>query len=161
MLLPLGIDFKAADGRNHLPFDDEAFDIVINRHGCFNSEEIYRVLKPNGIFITQQVGAENDRELVKLLLGDVPLPFPTQYLSAVKKEFIDAGFTVLMNEEAFCPIKFRGVGALVWFARIIQWEFPNFSVNSCLPELYHAQTILDTNGVIEGRIHRFLLVAKK
>ncbi len=33
------------------------------------------------IFITQQVGAENDRELVELLLNEIPpLPFPKQYL---------------------------------------------------------------------------------
>ncbi len=57
--------------------------------------------------------------------------------------------------------KFWDVGALVWFARIIQWEFPGFSVTDCLPNLYHAQEILEKNGVIEGRIHRFLLVVQK
>ena len=57
--------------------DKETFDIVINRHGAFDENEIWRVLKPKGIFITQQVGAENDRELVELLLNEVPpLPFP-------------------------------------------------------------------------------------
>ena len=53
------------------------------------------------------------------------------------------------------------VGALVWFARIIEWEFPNFHVKDCLENLYHAQEILERNGVIEGKIHRFLLVAQK
>ncbi len=33
------------------------------------------------MFLTQQVGAENDRDLVKLLLGDGELPFPKAYLS--------------------------------------------------------------------------------
>ena len=68
-LLPLGIDFRAADGKGVLPFADASFDMVINRHGDFNPSEIYRVLKPGGLFITQQVGAENDRELVELLCG--------------------------------------------------------------------------------------------
>ena len=53
--------------------------MVINRHGDFNPDEIYRVLKPGGLFITQQVGAENDRELVELLCGQTDLPFPEQY----------------------------------------------------------------------------------
>jgi DNA mismatch repair protein MutS2 len=35
------------------------------------------------------------------------------------------------------------VGALVWFARIIEWEFPGFSVESCLERLYEAQRILE------------------
>ena len=54
-LLPLGIDFQASDGKDPLPFGDSEFDIVINRHGDFNAEEIHRVLKSGGIFITEQV----------------------------------------------------------------------------------------------------------
>ena len=84
-LLPLGIDFRAADGKGVLPFDDASFDMVINRHGDFNPSEIHRVLKPGGLFITQQVGAENDRELVELLCGKTELPFPEQYLDLTGK----------------------------------------------------------------------------
>ena len=61
----------------------------------------------------------------------------------------------------FCPIQFYDVGALVWFARIIEWEFPGFSVERCRENLLRAQQILDRTGVIEGRIHRFLLVSAK
>lgn len=161
MLIPLGIDFKEADGNGRLPYANNSFDLVINRHGSFNAEEIYRVLKTNGSFITQQVGAENDRDLVKLLLGDIAVPFGEQYLFAVQQKFEAAGFTITRGEEAFCPIKFWDVGALVWFARIIQWEFPDFSVNSCLENLFAAQKILEHNGVIEGKSHRFILIAKK
>lgn len=162
-LLPLGIDFKMADAKeDKLPYDNQSFDIVINRHGDFNPKEIYRVLKPNGIFITQQVGAQNDRELVELLLEDAPpIPFPEQYLENIKKSFQQVGFTIEQGEECYRPIKFWDVGALVWFARIIEWEFPNFEVTKCLDNLYRAQEILEHNGTIEGRIHRFLLVARK
>ncbi len=161
-LLPLGIDFKQADAKEHLPYADQSFDMIINRHGDFNPVEIHRVLKPNGLFITQQVGAENDRELVELLLKDAPpLPFPNQYLSIVQKQFEEAGFHILKGEEAFPPIKFWDVGALVWFAHIIEWEFPNFSVKFCEDNLYHAQEILEKHGIIEGKTHRFLLVAQK
>lgn len=161
-LLPLGIDFRQADGGGNLPFSDQSFDIVINRHGDFNPQEIGRVLKDGGIFITEQVGAENDRELVALLLHEVPeLPFPKQYLKIARTDFEESGFSVIREEEAFRPIKFWDVGALVWFARIIEWEFPGFQVSDCLDRLYHAQEMLEQNGVIEGRIHRFLLVASK
>ena len=161
-LLPLGIDFREADGSGKLPFEDESFDMVINRHGDFHAEEIWRVLKPNGVFVTEQVGAENDREFVELLLTETPaLPFPEQYLSITKEKFLKAGFEILEGQEAFGKLRFRDIGALVWFARIIEWEFSGFSVDGCLGNLYYAQELLDRNGAVEAKTHRFMMVAKK
>lgn len=71
------------------------------------------------------------------------------------------GFDVLESGEAFRPIKFFDVGALVWFARIIEWEFINFEVDKYLDNLYKAQEILEKDGAIQGRIHRFYFVAIK
>lgn len=64
-LLPLGIDFKVCDNPASIPFQNESFDLIINRHGSFNAKEIYRLLKKGGLFITQQVGEDNDRDLVE------------------------------------------------------------------------------------------------
>ena len=161
VLLPLGIDFRPGSGKEKLPFADGSFDLVINRHGDFHAGEIHRVLKPGGLFITQQVGAENDRELVALLCGETAMPFPEQYLSITARKFEQAGFQILRGEEAFHPIRFWDVGALVWFARIIRWEFPDFSVDTHLPGLLKAQQILEEHGSVDGSIHRFLLVAGK
>ena len=161
VLLPLGIDFRPGDGTKELSFENGSFDMVINRHGDFNAAEIHRILKSGGLFITQQVGAENDRELVELLCGETELSFPEQYLDITSRKFRDAGFEILDSQECFRPIKFFDVGALVWFARIIEWEFPDFSVETCVDRLLKAQQILEQNGCIEGKIHRFLLVAQK
>ena len=161
VLLPLGVDFRPADGRGELPFEADSFDVVIDRHGDFNPTEIYRVLKPGGLFITQQVGAENDRELVTLLCGSQPLPFPEQYADKTANAFWKAGFSVLRQEECFRPIRFYDVGALVWFARVISWEFPSFSVETHLENLLTAQKQLEEQGYLEGKTHRFLLVAQK
>lgn len=161
-LLPLGIDFKEANGKAILPFEDNRFDMVINRHGDFNPKEICRVLKPGGLFITEQVGAQNDRELVKLLLSRLPeLPFPEQYLNITVDKFKKEGMEIIEACEAFRPITFYDVGALVWFARIIEWEFIGFNVQEHLDNLYKAQNILEKEGKIEGSIHRYLVVARK
>ncbi len=162
VLLPLGIDFREAGGADRLPFPDECFDMVTNRHGSYDAAELRRVLKPNGLFLTQQVGAENDWEFVHLLLPHITeLPFPKQYLELSKAELLENGFEVLKCGEVRRPIRFFDVGALVWFARIIEWEFPGFSVDRCLEQLYKAQEVLDKQGVIEGSIHSFYLAARK
>lgn len=160
-LLPLGIDFKQADGNGALPYPNDHFHMVIDRHGDFNPKEIYRVLKPGGIFVMQQVGAENDRELVELLCGNVAKPFTQQYADKAEETFLDAGFSILRKEECFRPIRFFDIGALTWFAHVIPWEFPDFSVDTHLEKLISAQRIVEQTGCIEGRTHRFLLVAQK
>jgi len=161
-LLPLGIDFKEADGGSILPFDDKQFDIVTNRHGDYTCLEVKRVLKANGLFLTQQVGAENDWELIKLLQPEITkVAFPNQYLDIRKKELEEKGFEIVDCGEVFQPIKFFDVRALVWFAKIIEWEFVNFKVDTYLDNLYKAQEILERDGVIEGKIHRFYIAARK
>ena len=159
-LLPLGIDFRQADGNGELPYPGDQFDMVIDRHGDFNPAQISRVLKPGGIFVMQQVGAENDRELIALLCGDLPPAFPEQYADKAAEAFQKAGFSILRQEACFRPIRFYDVGALVWFARIISWEFPGFSVDTHLHNLLKAQKLLERDGYIEGKTHRFLLVAR-
>ncbi len=162
VLLPFGIDFKEADGLDDLPFEDKKFDIVTNKHGDYKVTELKRVLKNGGLFLTQQVGAENDRELIELLLSEkTTCTFANQYLNIRKKELEDHNFEILESNEVYRPIKFYDVGALVWFAKIIEWEFVGFSVESCIENLYKAQAILEKKGVIEGRIHRFYIVARK
>lgn len=160
-LAPLGITVVPVSDDAHLSLPDCAFNVVINRHEAYDPHEIWRILKPGGLFITQQVGEYNDRELVELLLPGLPRPFPGHSAEMQAHCFRDAGFTVLRSEESFRPIRFFDVGALVWFARILPWEFDGFSVEKCFPQLLKAQQLIDTHGVIEGRSHRFLIMAQK
>lgn len=160
-LLPLGIDFKECHDPSKVPFGDESFDLVVNRHGSFDARELFRLLRPNGLFITEQVGGDNDRDLVKMVLPNSDKPFPHLNLTEQRKYFEDAGFEIVRAEEAYRPIKFYDVGAFVWFAHIIEWEFLNFSVDKCFEQLLKMQEMIDKAGKIEGTIHRYLIVAKK
>ena len=161
ILVPLGIHFKECNNASDIPFDDASFDLIINRHGAFDALELYRLLKNNGIFITEQVGGENDRDLVELVLPGTKIPFPHLNLKEQRKVFEKAGFKILKAEEAFRPITFYDVGAFIWFARIIEWEFPGFSVDRCFEKLLKMHKAIEDYGKITGTIHRFLIVAKK
>lgn len=160
-LLPLGIAFRECDDPADIPFEKESFDMIINRHGSFQAKELYRLLKKGGLFITEQVGGDNDRDLVEMVLPNTEKPFPDLNLKEQKKVFKDAGFQIVEEAEAYRPIRFYDVGAFVWFARIIEWEFPGFSVDECFEQLIKMQEKIEEEGSIEGTIHRYLIVAKK
>ena len=147
-LLPLGIDLRECADASHIPFDDNSFDIIINRHGDF-------------LFITQQVGSDNDRELVEMVLPDAENPFPHLNMREQRTAFTDTGFEILQANEAFRPICFYDIGAFVWFARIIVWEFPGFSVDRCFDRLLQLQKTIERDGKIVGTTHRYLIVARK
>lgn len=160
-LSALGIDLRYCKNAAEIPFDDCSFDMVINRHGDFDAKETYRILKPGGTFVTEQVGEQNDMDLVKLVLPDAKAPFPGLSLNVQEPKFVEAGFDILQADEAFRPIEFYDVGAFVWFARIIEWEFPGFSVDSCFKKLLELQKQIEKTGKITGTIHRYLIAAKK
>jgi hypothetical protein len=79
----------------------------------------------------------------------------------VSEKFKNCGFEIVEGKEAFGDITFYDVGALVWFARIIEWEFIGFSVDTCLDGLLNAQKEIEEKGFVSGKTHRFFLVAKK
>ena len=89
------------------------------------------------------------------------MPFPHQNLAEQREAFENAGFRILQADEMFGPIRFYDIGAFVWFARIIEWEFPGFSVDHCFERLLKMQEIVEEKGYVEGTIHRYLIVAQK
>ena len=157
----LGIDFHEMTDYTKMPFADGQFDIVINRHGNYDANEIFRILKPNGLFITQQVGEDNDFELVKSLFPDARKRFSGHNLEKQSEIFRKVGFEILEQNEVYRPIKFYDTDALVWFAKIIEWEFVDFSVSKCFDSLLSVEKEIIQNGFTSGRIHRFYFVAKK
>lgn len=161
-LTPLGIDVRQVFNDNYLPFKSDMFDIIINRQASFDINEVYRLLKPNGLFITQQVGELNNKELRRLLTSDFKEITSSEHTLKSNLILIQSkGFTILKSDECFPKQKFLDVGALVYYAKVIEWEFPNFSVDSCFEQLCLLQSIIEEQGFIESKQHRFVIVAQK
>ncbi|SHJ76159.1 hypothetical protein SAMN02745248_00866 [Hathewaya proteolytica DSM 3090] len=160
-LEPLGITVRQVYEDDKLPYENNCFDIIINRHESFDAYEVSRLLKKDGFFITQQVGGKNDCDLSSILIDNFQPQFPNHTLNNSVTELKKYGFEILRSEEVFTPIYFYDVGALVYFAKIIEWEFPGFSVDTCFENLCKFQKKLETDGVIQGTEHRFLIVAQK
>ncbi len=161
-LVPLGIDVRQVFDDGALPFEAGMFDIILNRHESYSADEVFRLLKPGGLFITQQVGGLNNKELGRFLLGDFKqIIDPEHNLKKNIALFSSQGFTIIKAEEFFPKLKFLDIGALVYFAKIIEWEFPGFSVDSCFEKLCNLQAVLERSGYIESMEHRFLIAAQK
>ena len=58
------IRFLKIDAYNKIDFPDDFFDIISVRHSHFNSSEVARILKPNGLFLTQQVEYKDKENFV-------------------------------------------------------------------------------------------------
>ncbi|MCL2402601.1 MAG: class I SAM-dependent methyltransferase [Oscillospiraceae bacterium] len=162
-LAPLGITVRQIfdDDIDNIPYDDNAFDVVLNKHGAFDMREVDRVLKPGGVFITQQVGQENNRELTNTLIGNGIRPYMQHDRKSNQKLVESAGFAVIQSGEHFQMVRFLDVGAAVYCAKIIEWEFPGFSVERFFDALLNLQNILEKQGYIEACWHRFFLVCER
>lgn len=157
-----GIELRAVSDDSHLPFDDSFFNLVINRHESFRLPEVYRILKKSGTFITRQVGHLNNREMSRFLLGETPvIRCDPENLSAAVSEANALGFTVLEQREDFPKAYYYDVGALVYMAKVIEWEFPGFSVNKCFDRLLELQELVESQGYFTSVEHRYLLVLRK
>ncbi|WMM25505.1 class I SAM-dependent methyltransferase [Tissierella sp. MB52-C2] len=162
VLTSYGIDVRPVSDDSNLPFDDRYFDIIINRHESFCVTEINRILKPGGIFITQQVGGMNNREISKFLLGEYPnITDIDLNLDKILLEAKAIGMRIIDTGECFPKTYFYDIGAFVFYAKIIEWEFPGFSVERCFNKLVELQAKLEKQGYIETLEHRYFLIAEK
>lgn len=159
-LSPLGIQVYSVHSDMQLPIEDDSFDVIINRHGSYHLDEVKRILKPGGIFITQQVGDTNCISLEKRInLSNTP----ARELFSLRTELLklqNCGFLVHDAKECYSELKFFDVGAVVFWARIIVWSFPEFSVEKNFEQLCTLQQDILQRGFISTLEHRFFIVAQ-
>ncbi len=160
-LQPFGIEVYQVEPDKQLPFQDGKFNLVINRHEFFNAVEVMRILKNNGLFITQQVGGINDMELNKYLGMNIPRKQKDWTLNNAVKQIKDAGFEVIEHLEDFPICRFYDVGAVVYHLKAVPWQFPDFSIKKHRDNLADIHNDIQSKGYIEVTNHRFLITARK
>lgn len=160
-LEPLGvkvIDFENATVRK-LPFKNEEFDLVLNRHDAFDITELFRILKSNGIFLTQQVGKNNLMDLMKFF--NSKQKFNIASFQSVKNELIGTGFKIKFAENWEGKTEFKDVGAIVYFLKNIPWIMKDFSVDSHLKYLLKLQKKVENGKKLVFNENRYLIQAEK
>lgn len=158
-LEPLGVAVFQGNTRSGMPFEDASFDLVLNRHGGFRTAEMHRILRPGGVFLTQQVGGDNLADLTDLFGAEPPYPHNT--LDRVRDELAALGCEVRRGEAWRGPVVFHDVGALVYFLKAVPWVVGGFEVETHLEVLQSLQARLDAGQTLEFTYTRFLIEAVK
>jgi hypothetical protein len=151
----------AAADAGPLPFRDNCFDLVVSRHPVVTPwNEVGRVLTSGGTFLSQQVGAGSNRELIDALMGLQPVSTGRSTEQAVAAAQA-AGLTVIDLRKATLRVEFHDVGAVVWFLRKVIWTVPDFTVDRYRRQLRDLHERMLENGPYVCHAQRFLIEARK
>ncbi|WP_033818736.1 class I SAM-dependent methyltransferase [Kitasatospora sp. MBT63] len=163
LLHPLGAVVVADPDEPPLPFADAAFDLVVSRHPVTVWwQEIARVLRPGGCYLSQQVGPSSVFELVEFFLGPQPAEVrrgrhPDDARAAAEAaglEVVDLRFESLRTE-------FHDIGAVVYFLRKVIWMVPGFTVEQYRERLRELDARIRAEGPFLAHTTRFLIEARK
>lgn len=143
-----------------LPFDDSFFDLIINRHEAYHPPELMRILKPGGVFITQQVANANCLNLIQFFTAE-PLKLGNWNLKSAVDELATAGFNIIQQMEDITFYRFFDIGAVAYFLKAIPWTVPGFSIEKYHDKLWEMHLKIDRDGYFDAPRHRMLVVARK
>lgn len=140
-----------------LPFKDERIDVLADELANYDKYDLYRVVKPGGYIIVNQLGSDNYKELTSIFLpfklrGRWDLEAGKQTLSEIGLEIVDS-----FEEHGF--IRFDTLASFVQFLKgitrvdVTQERFMNF----------YSQVLqqIKEKSYFELTTHRFLVVARK
>lgn len=160
-LAPLGVQVVACDTdlKTVLPFPQADFDLVINRHSGFSVAQVDRVLKPDGVFLTQQVDGTSLQDLMAAFASKPEWPWST--LDFYCKQMKSTSLVPDLTQDWTGRMIFKTVAALVYYLKAIPWLVDGFSVTSHLPYLQKQQARLEREGRLEFEQKLFLLRSRK
>ena len=161
-LRPRGAWVVAAhDDRPALPFADASFDLVTSRHPIVTWwDEVSRVLRPGGTFLSQQVGPRSVAALTEFMMGPQPRS-STREPAAARAAAEAAGLRVVDLRHERLRTEFHDVGAVVYFLRLVVWIVPGFTVVRYRTRLEALHREIEERGPFVAHATRFLIEATK
>lgn len=160
-LTPFGaqvLDIEIGDFKL-LPFSDNEFDLVLNRHAGFNAAEVSRILTLGGTFLTQQVHGMWAADLLAAFDAKPQWPnaTPEQYMPRL----LAAGLEIVDQQNWSGELAFTDVGAVVYYLKAVPWLVPGFSVETHLKYLLKLQEQLEKQEKLVFTARKYLIEAYK
>lgn len=165
-LEPLGVkvfeieEEKEPPFNANLPFNDGFFDLIISRHEAYYPGELMRILKPEGGFITQQVGSVSLINL-KQFLTEKDDTVSNWNLNSAMEELKSAGFEIIKQQEDIQFYRFYDVGTVAYLMKAIPWIIGDFTIDKYRDRLWELHIQICRDGFYDSPLHRFIVVALK
>lgn len=154
------VEFRVAESDN-LPFEDNSFDIVTSRHAPFDSKEVGRVLKEKGIFLTQQVGEDDKKNLKEVFgRGQCSGRRSGDLIRRYVRDLEDAGFEIIRNDRYDASEYYKDIRDIIFLLEHTP-TIPGFDRNKDKDALERLEREFMTDKGIKTNSERFLLVARK
>ncbi|MET3428844.1 SAM-dependent methyltransferase [Actinoplanes tereljensis] len=152
-LSPFGVSV-----RTELPGGEDEFDVVLSRHGRLPAADIFRLLRPGGRLLSQQVGSD-DLAGLNSALGAPPAHLRPWNADLAVASLEAAGLEVTDVREERPTVAFRDVGAAVRQLRDLPWQIRDFTTQRYAEALDRLDTFIRLHGELTVAAHRFLVQA--
>lgn len=144
------------DGK--MPFKDDKMDVVINELSNYDKFEMFRVLKPGGYVIVDQMGSDNYKEIINMF---IPFKMKGSWdKESCSQTLHDIGFEIVHGIEDHGYVRFKTMASVFHFIKNLSPErvekydlYINFYAN--ILKTIKEQKFFDLTT------HKFMVVAKK
>ena len=157
-LAVVSVDGGEFTSQGKMPFKDEKIDIAVNELSNYDKFEMYRILKPGGYLVVDQLGSDNYKEIINMF---IPFKIKGQWnKEACQTTLTDIGFDIVDSYEDIGRIRFTSLSAVLAFMKSISPErveryeqFINFYADVLKK--------IKKNHYYEITTHKFMVIAKK
>ncbi len=152
---------RTQEDRPALPLASNSFELVTSRHPVDTRwDEIARVLRSGGTYLSQQVGPHSLRDLSELMMGPLP-PGSKRDPELARVAAEKAGLKVTDLRHERLRTVFYDIGAVIYFLRLVVWIVPDFTIEKYREELLALHHRIEREGGFETSASRFLIEAVK
>lgn len=146
-----------------LHFPDESFDVVLNRQAIIHVDETVRVLRPGGLFITQQVGPRNAENITRVFGCTASGQYRAvagQDPDSVAAAFQARGCAIVCRAEYNVPYYYTDLNSLVFWLQAVPLP-EDFDMARHWEQVAHIAAAYTTPRGIATNEHRLLLIVRK
>lgn len=153
-----GVKVTTFTSQGKMPFKDEKLDVVVNELSNYDKFEMYRILKPGGYLVVDQLGSDNYKEIINMF---IPFKLKGQWnKEACQSTLTEIGFDIVDSYEDVGHIRFHSLSAVLAFMKSISPErvkkyeqFMNFYADVLKK--------IKKNQFYEITTHKFMVIARK